>query len=123
MPIDVWWVSKGRRCVSCRSRRTRHRPRPATKPRGSGPGTVTGLPRVGSRRREVFDRIRAAGSRGVTFDELCDTLGRSYSATGPRVRELVAAGLVERSGTRRPGKAGVLQEVWRVTTATVEAGL
>lgn len=66
---------------------------------------------AGTRRREAFDAILAAGPRGVTFDELTATLSRTYSQTGPRVRELVRDGFVSKSGTR-PGMSGSLQDIW-----------
>jgi hypothetical protein len=66
----------------------------------------------GTRRWEAYQAIRAAGWYGVTFDELCATLGRTYSQTGPRVRELVADGLVVKADYRRLGTSGADQEVW-----------
>jgi predicted transcriptional regulator len=92
--------------------------------RGDSPvqraGALGVEPRVGTRRREALDVIRAAGSRGVTFDELCGTVGRDYSQVGPRVRELVADGWVVKAGRTRPGSHGAEQEVW-VSAAFAEA--
>lgn len=128
MPIADWWASKGQRCVGCR-RRAARRP-DAAKRRGRRPAGLVGhadsatqragaaavLPNVGTRRRAVYDLLLAVGDRGATFDELCRALGRSYSVTGPRVRELVRDGLVERAPGKRAGEAGVDQDVWRVTS-------
>lgn len=69
-------------------------------------------PKLGTRRREALDVIRASGPKGVTFDELCSTIGRNYSQTGPRVRELVADGWVRKAQRTRKGASGAEQEVW-----------
>jgi hypothetical protein len=68
--------------------------------------------KAGTRRWEAYQAIRAAGWYGVTFDELCATLGRTYSQTGPRVRELVTDGLVAKADFRRRATSGADQEVW-----------
>jgi hypothetical protein len=77
-------------------------------------GDVT-LPKAGTRRAEAYNVIRAAGRAGRTFDELCGDLGRDYSRTGPRVRELVADGLVRKAGFRREASSGAMQDVWTAT--------
>lgn len=75
-------------------------------------GAEAAIPTLGTRRRQVFDVIVAAGPHGVTHAELSELTDRSYSLNGPRVRELVADGLVQRAGTRL-GPSGAEQEVWR----------
>jgi hypothetical protein len=75
-------------------------------------GAALGKLKAGTRRWEAYQAIRAAGWYGVTFDELCATLGRTYSQTGPRVRELVTDGLVAKADFRRRATSGADQEVW-----------
>jgi hypothetical protein len=99
--------------------RPKGRPSPLV---GAGDSTVqrAGAERakltVGTRRWEAYVLIRAAGPRGMTFDEMCGELGRSYSQTGPRVRELVRDGWVRQAGTRQ-ASSGADQAVWVATAA------
>jgi|SRR6185437_1500469 len=126
LPIAEWWASKGERCADCRRKAAAARSRPDVTRRKPGvlvahrdsgtqvAGARAGLPTAGTRRREVYDVITAAGELGLTFEQLGEVLNRSYSHVGPRVRELVRDGLVERAPYQRAASSGARQDVWRV---------
>lgn len=126
MPILDWWASKGGRCIECRRKAAARRSRPDVARRKPGvlvgrgdsatqcAGARAGLPTAGTRRREVFDVLDAAGELGLTFEQLGQVLNRSYSHVGPRVRELVRDGLVERAEFQRAASSGARQDVWRL---------
>jgi hypothetical protein len=107
--------------VPVSARGARALPRPAGRPEaltgpmdGATQRAAAALAKLksGTRRWDAYQVIRAAGPHGVTFDELCGELGRTYSQTGPRVRELVTDGLVVKAAFRRLGVSGAEQEVW-----------
>lgn len=66
-----------------------------------------------TQRRQVLAVILGAMRKGITFSELEDAMGLSYSSVGPRVRELRADGLVADSGrTRESMNSGRQQVIW-----------
>lgn len=60
----------------------------------------------GNQRRAVRDRIVAAGSYGVTLDELADRFGCEPNKISGRVTELKKAGLIVHTKARRKTRAG-----------------
>jgi len=63
--------------------------------------------------RMVYEAIKAAGSRGMTADEMIAMFGESmpYSSITARPSALIRKGLVKDSGERRIGRSGRGQRV------------
>ena len=51
----------------------------------------------------------------MTADEIAAKLGQSVLAVRPRVSELFHAGLIEKTGERRPNASGLNAYVWKKT--------
>lgn len=60
--------------------------------------------------------LRALKACPLTDFELGDAVGRQQTSAGKRRGELVALGLVEDSGLRRPTPSGATAIVWRATS-------
>src|SRR5712664_4216138 len=60
----------------------------------------------------VAEAIRAAGTRGMTDDELAVALGIGISSVNARRRELVLKNVVTDSRRRRPTRTGRAAIVW-----------
>lgn len=69
-------------------------------------------PQVGRLQSVVLDAIRAAGSRGLTDEELQSRLGLRPNTARPRRCELYLKGLVKDSGVRRATASGRTAAVW-----------
>lgn len=78
-------------------------------------GARAGAPKAGTNRRLCLDAITAAGTNGLTYEELGARLGMEYSHVGPRVRELVRDGFVVDTGQTRMSSHQSPQTVWRAT--------
>jgi len=78
-------------------------------------GARAGAPKAGTNRRLCLDAITAAGTNGLTYEELGTRLGMEYSHVGPRVRELVRDGFVVDTGQTRMSSHQSPQTVWRAT--------
>ena len=61
--------------------------------------------------------LLAATPSGLTADEIAAKLEETVLAIRPRVSELFHAGLIEKSGERRPNASGLHAHVWRKTAA------
>jgi predicted transcriptional regulator len=72
-------------------------------------------PVVTGRHQAVLDVIE---DRPSTADEVADVLGRSVLYVRPTFSELVSAGLIIKSGERRPNISGKLAAVWRLRKTT-----
>lgn len=71
-------------------------------------------PMLRDRQQRVLDAIRSRGSAGATADEVLEALGLwNPNHVAPRVTELAALGLIERTGERRRTRSGCLADVWR----------
>lgn len=69
---------------------------------------------VKSRDAETKRKILAIlKDRQLTSDELAPLLGETEFYTRPRVSQLVAKGLVVKSGIRRANSSGQMANVWR----------
>lgn len=73
--------------------------------------------RAGTDRHRVLLALAAAGDRGLTDFELETQTGIKQTSCGKRRKELVDAGLVERTDDRRPAPSGSQAIVWRITPA------
>ena len=78
------------------------------------------LPKSGSIKREVYDRIRSAGARGMTDDEAEQVTCRSHQTVSGMRNMLMNDGWVVDSGTRRKTRYGNDAIVW---VAVAETGL
>jgi predicted ArsR family transcriptional regulator len=67
-------------------------------------------------RRLVLGAL-AATPRGLTADEIAAALDESVLAVRPRVSELFHAGLIEKTGERRPNASGLCAHVWKKAAA------
>jgi DNA-directed RNA polymerase specialized sigma24 family protein len=65
-------------------------------------------------REQAYSAIVAAGSRGLTADEVAEKLGCSVLSIRPRCSELRTAGRIVPSGDRRKNVSGLRAAVWRV---------
>lgn len=74
-------------------------------------GAVAILPKVGTRRRQVYDSILSAGRLGATDEEGQLRLRMNGNTYRPRRGELARVNLIEQSSTRRTG-AGQDAVVW-----------
>jgi len=87
-----------------------------------GPGadrrrvTRTQSCRIERLRRVVLD-VLAAQPAGLTADEIAAALDESVLAIRPRVSELFHAGLIEKTGERRPNASGLNAHVWKKAAA------
>jgi hypothetical protein len=61
---------------------------------------------AGTLRAKVFEEIAEAGRGGLTNDQIQERTGMLEQTLNPRVYELRAAGLIMRSGERRPTRSG-----------------
>jgi predicted transcriptional regulator len=64
----------------------------------------------------VLEALVAAPS-GLTADEIAAKLEESVLAVRPRVSELFHAGVIEKTGERRPNASGLNAHVWKKTAA------
>jgi len=67
------------------------------------------------RLRALVLEMLAAAPSGMTADEIAAKLGQSVLAVRPRVSELFHAGLIEKTGERRPNASGLNAYVWKKT--------
>ena len=67
-------------------------------------------PRVGTLREKVLSYIRRKGTEGATREEIELGLCMGGSTVRPRVKELMAAGLIEVRGQRKT-KSGLAAEI------------
>jgi DNA-binding transcriptional ArsR family regulator len=65
------------------------------------------------RLRALVLEVLAAVPSGLTADEIAAKLGESVLAVRPRVSELFHAGLIEKTGERRPNASGLNAYVWK----------
>jgi hypothetical protein len=68
-------------------------------------------PRIHTQRYEVMQCIKQCGSRGATDAEISALLSLSGDTVRPRRGSLAAAGLIEKSGTRKTA-SGRDADVW-----------
>lgn len=71
--------------------------------------------RAGTDRHRVLLALAAVGARGLTDFELETQTGIKQTSCGKRRKELVDAGLVERTDLRRPAPSGSQAIVWCIT--------
>jgi hypothetical protein len=69
-------------------------------------------------RERVFDAIAAAGSAGLTSDEVAARLGLDWRSIRPRVSELLAAGRIEPTGETRRNDTDLFAKVYRAKTTS-----
>jgi DNA-binding IclR family transcriptional regulator len=69
------------------------------------------------RLRALVLQMLAAVPCGLTADEIAAKLGESVLAVRPRVSELFHAGLIEKTGERRPNASGLNAHVWKKAAA------
>ena len=69
------------------------------------------------RLRALVLELLAATPCGLTADEIAVKFGESVLAVRPRVSELFHAGLIEKTGERRPNTSGLNAHVWKKTAA------
>ncbi len=70
--------------------------------------------------RRALHAIVAAGQRGLNDFELADRTGSKQTSIGVRRGELARAGLVTRSGRRRPSDTGEPADVWIATDLGID---
>lgn len=75
----------------------------------------TVMPRTGTQRMTVLERIVEAGERGQTDDEVADATGIYRSSVTPRRLELREGGWIDDSGTQRQTGHGGNGIVWVAT--------
>jgi hypothetical protein len=75
-------------------------------------GTVRGI---------ILAEYRAAFPRGLTADEVAKLAEESVLTARPRVSELGAQGLLERTCERRKNDSGMTAAVWRASPKAMEA--
>jgi hypothetical protein len=68
--------------------------------------------RVGTKRRQVYDLIKACGCYGATDDEVMVRIAFSHSNATARRGELVKGGYIVDSGQRRKTRTGSDAIVW-----------
>jgi hypothetical protein len=83
----------------------------------SAVAAATALPRSGTQRAGVLEAIRAAGSRGMTDQEIAVALGLAENSVRPRRLELSTPPegmprLVFKAAVKRPTSAGNDATVW-----------
>jgi hypothetical protein len=69
----------------------------------------------------ILAEYRAAYPRGLTADEVAKLTGESVLTARPRVSELGAQGLLERTCERRKNDSGMTAAVWRASPNAMEA--
>ena len=69
------------------------------------------------RLRALVLELLAAVPSGLTADEIAAKLAESVLAVRPRVSELFHAGVIEKTGERRPNASGLNAHVWKKTAA------
>ena len=72
-------------------------------------------PVAGTLRHMVLTAVKAAGSRGLTTNEIADTLNIDRNSLQPRTTELKLLGQIEDSGQRRANANGKRAIVWTAT--------
>jgi hypothetical protein len=72
------------------------------------------FPRSGSQRWLVLQAFHNS-TLGLTDSEMEEVINLDYNSFGPRRRELVSAGWVEKTEYVRKSKWGVNQVVWQIT--------
>jgi len=88
------------------------------------------------RKREILELLAAAGDRGMTCHEMAEAMSREL-VVGSReampvtpnqisgrlggAGGLMADGVIERTGQRRPTPTGALADVWRITEEGTKA--
>jgi hypothetical protein len=75
--------------------------------------------KVAGTSRDAADKVapKVAGGRRLgpkTPDEVAAAIGKSVLYVRPRMSELAAQGLVEKTGVRRPNDSGLDANEWRV---------
>lgn len=91
----------------------------ADDPSTSQRAALDALPRVGSQRRAAYEAIRAAGDRGMTYDEVEEATG--ISGVWKRISELKQGGWVTVAGERLIPATGSHGDVY-VATSKTEGG-
>lgn len=71
-------------------------------------------PKLARWQRLSLEAIQVSGSRGLTADELAETLGCDRYTAQPRTSELKRKGLIVDSGLRRMNATGKRAIVWVV---------
>lgn len=66
-------------------------------------------------RKLALADVIGAGIGGTTTDETAQRLGRSILSIRPRFSELLANGLIKKTGLRRTNESGMSATVWRAT--------
>lgn len=97
------------------TRHDRRRTRPAPWVQGSRTSAAAAAaiePRAQTLKSRVLSALRAAGSRGLTDDEIAEKTGLGPNTARPRRVELVTAGLVSDSGRTRTAAGGGAATVW-----------
>lgn len=69
------------------------------------------------RLRALVLEVLAFTPSGLTADEIAAKLDESVLAVRPRVSELFHAGVIEKTGDRRPNASGLNAHVWKKTAA------
>lgn len=72
-------------------------------------------PHCGRLQRISLAAVKAAGSSGLTTDELAERLKVDRSSIQPRTSELKLMGLIGDSGQRRKNRSGIRAIVWTAT--------
>lgn len=81
------------------------------------------LPKSGSKRRRIFDMIRAAGAHGATDDEIERALELPHQSASAGRNTLAADGWITKSGRTRPTRYGNAAAVWVVSNTGMAASL
>lgn len=108
-------------CVPCATGTPRIGP-PAARHRPTSVAAATAIePAVGDLEKRVLRAIVAAGSNGMTDEELQTALKMGGNTERPRRRNLERSGLVRDSGQRRETTSGRRAVVWVCTGKESEA--
>lgn len=70
-------------------------------------------PKVATLRAMALAKLRDLGP--LTADEIADHMNESILTVRPRISELRAKGLIEKTDVRRPNSSGKSAIVWRAT--------
>lgn len=81
-------------------------------PETSAQAAAAVKPKTPSQRQRVLAAIRAAGSRGLTDEQIVEQVGLGPNSGRPRRKELQEMGLVRDSGLRRRTVSGAEAAVW-----------
>jgi len=65
-------------------------------------------------RERAYAALAAAGSAGLTADQVALALGRDRLSVRPRITKLAKIGRVIRTGERRQNESGLSAAAWRI---------